>query len=34
MQSVQVRVMTQADWPAVAAIYEQGIAHHKATFAQ
>jgi phosphinothricin acetyltransferase len=26
--------MTEADWPQVAAIYEQGIAHHKATFAQ
>ena len=34
MQAVTVRVMTEADWPQVAAIYEQGIAHHKATFAQ
>lgn len=29
-----IRAMTEADWPAVAAIYEQGIARHKATFAQ
>ncbi|MBQ1188450.1 MAG: N-acetyltransferase [Peptococcaceae bacterium] len=34
MQAVTVRAMTEADWPQVAAIYEQGIAHHKATFAQ
>lgn len=34
MPSFQVRAMTPADWPLVAAIYEQGIAHHKATFAQ
>lgn len=29
-----VRAMTEADWPQVAAIYEQGIVSHKATFAQ
>ena len=29
-----VRAMTEADWPHVAAIYEQGIVSHKATFAQ
>ena len=29
-----VRQMTEADWPQVAAIYEQGIVSHKATFAQ
>ncbi len=29
-----IRAMTEADWPAVAAIYEQGTASHKATFAQ
>ena len=34
MPAVTVRAMTEADWPQVAAIYEQGIAHHKATFAQ
>ena len=34
MSAVTVRAMTEADWPQVAAIYEQGIAHHKATFAQ
>ena len=34
MQAVTVRAMTEEDWPQVAAIYEQGIAHHKATFAQ
>ena len=34
MQAVTVRAMTEADWPQVAAIYEQGIIHHKATFAQ
>ena len=34
MPAVMVRAMTEADWPQGAAIYEQGIAHHKATFAQ
>jgi phosphinothricin acetyltransferase len=34
MPAVTVRTMTEEDWPQVAAIYEQGIAHHKATFAQ
>lgn len=34
MQSITVRAMTEADWPQVAAIYEQGIAYHKATFAR
>ena len=34
MPAVTVRAMTEADWPQVAAIYEQGIIHHKATFAQ
>lgn len=29
-----VRAMTEQDWPQVAAIYMQGIAGHKATFAQ
>ena len=29
-----VREMTVSDWPQVAAIYEQGIVGHKATFAQ
>ena len=29
-----VREMTASDWPQVAAIYEQGIVGHKATFAQ
>ena len=33
-QTITVRATTQADWPAVAAIYEQGVASHKATFAQ
>lgn len=33
-QAITVRAMTEADWPAVAAIYEQGVASHKATFAQ
>ena len=33
-QSMHVRLMTEADWPQVAAIYEQGIVSHKATFAQ
>ncbi len=31
---IVVRAMTEADWPQVAAIYEQGIVSHKATFAQ
>lgn len=31
---ITIRTMTEVDWPAVAAIYEQGIASHKATFAQ
>jgi phosphinothricin acetyltransferase len=34
MPAVTVRTMTEEDWPQVAAIYEQGITHHKATFAQ
>ena len=33
-QAMHVRPMTEADWPQVAAIYEQGIVSHKATFAQ
>ncbi|MBQ2861022.1 MAG: N-acetyltransferase, partial [Peptococcaceae bacterium] len=32
--TMYVRQMTEADWPQVAAIYEQGIVSHKATFAQ
>ena len=32
--AISIREMTEADWPQVAAIYEQGIASHKATFAQ
>ena len=32
--TMYVRQMTAADWPQVAAIYEQGIVSHKATFAQ
>lgn len=31
---MHIRQMTEADWPQVAAIYEQGIVSHKATFAQ
>ncbi len=33
-ESITIRNMTKADWPQVAAIYEQGIVSHKATFAQ
>lgn len=33
-ETMHIRAMTEADWPQVAAIYEQGIASHKATFAQ
>lgn len=33
-RNITVRMMTEDDWPAVAAIYEQGIVSHKATFAQ
>ncbi len=29
---IEVRVMTEADWPTVAAIYEEGIATGHATF--
>ena len=29
-QHIYVRLMTEADWPQVAAIYEQGIVGHKA----
>ncbi len=32
--SMHVRPMTESDWPQVVGIYEQGIASHKATFAQ
>ena len=32
--NISVRAMTEVDWPQVAAIYEQGIVSHKATFAQ
>lgn len=32
--AIHIREMTEADWPQVAAIYEQGIVSHKATFAQ
>lgn len=32
--SMIIRPMTEQDWPQVAAIYEQGIVSHKATFAQ
>ena len=32
--AISIRNMTKADWPQVAAIYEQGIVSHKATFAQ
>ena len=32
--TIHVRPMTEADWPQVAAIYDQGIVSHKATFAQ
>jgi phosphinothricin acetyltransferase len=32
--AITIRAMTEADWPAVAAIYKQGIISHKATFAQ
>ena len=31
--SMIIRPMTEQDWPQVAAIYEQGIVSHKATFA-
>ncbi len=34
MSALSIRAMTEADWPQVAAIYEQGIVSHKATFAQ
>lgn len=33
-EMITVRPMINADWPDVAAIYEQGIASHKATFSQ
>lgn len=32
--NIIIRAMTEQDWPAVAAIYGQGIAGHRATFAQ
>lgn len=32
--NITIRAMTEQDWPAVAAIYGQGIAGHRATFAQ
>ncbi len=31
---IAIRAMTEVDWPAVAVIYQQGIAGHRATFAQ
>ena len=32
MNDISIRAMKEEDWPAVAAIYEQGIAGHRATF--
>lgn len=33
-QNIHIRPMTEADWPQVAKIYEQGIMSRKATYAQ
>ena len=32
MNDISIRAMQEKDWPAVAAIYEQGIVGHRATF--